>query len=90
MCAAPEGQSTLLYIDLHLVLEVTSRQTFDGLFTTGGQTHQPQRWAATVDHHIPSKERTLGLGLDLAWVLRDRRTGLVRPIGAAMAKNNRH
>lgn len=69
MCAAPEGQSTLLYIDLHLVLEVTSRQTFDGLFTTGGQTHQPQRRAATVDHHIPSKERTLGLGL--AWVLRE-------------------
>jgi homoaconitase/3-isopropylmalate dehydratase large subunit len=88
MCAAPEGQSTLLYIDLHLVLEVTSRQTFDGLFATGGQTHQPPRWAASVDHNIPSKERTLGL--DLAWVLRDPRTGLVRPIGAAMAKNNRY
>ncbi|MGA9494748.1 MAG: aconitase family protein, partial [Terriglobales bacterium] len=39
--AAPEGQSALLYIDLHLVHEVTSPQAFDGLRVSGRRVRQP-------------------------------------------------
>ena len=48
--AAPEGQSALLYIDLHLVHEVTSPQAFDGLRVSGRTVRQPLRTVATVDH----------------------------------------
>src|SRR5580692_6698036 len=57
--AAPEGQSTLLYIDLHLVHEVTSPQAFDGLRANGRAVRQPLRTVATVDHNIPTTPRGL-------------------------------
>ena len=47
----------LLYIDLHLVHEVTSPQAFDGLRAAGRQVRQPQRTVATVDHNIPTEPR---------------------------------
>src|SRR5436305_10562130 len=55
--AAPEGQSTLLYVDLHLVHEVTSPQAFDGLRTAGRKVREPLRTIATVDHNIPTEPR---------------------------------
>ncbi len=54
---APEGQPALLYIDLHLVHEVTSPQAFDGLRAAGRKVRQPQRTVATVDHNIPTTPR---------------------------------
>jgi 3-isopropylmalate/(R)-2-methylmalate dehydratase large subunit len=57
--AAPEGQSALLYIDLHLVHEVTSPQAFDGLRANGRKVRQPLRTMATVDHNIPTTPRAL-------------------------------
>src|SRR5450631_267657 len=57
--AAPEGQSALLYIDLHLVHEVTSPQAFDGLRANGRRLRQPLRTVATVDHNIPTTPRGL-------------------------------
>src|SRR5580698_7837270 len=57
--AAPEGQSALLYIDLHLVHEVTSPQAFDGLRQSGRPVRQPLRTVATVDHNIPTTPRGL-------------------------------
>ncbi len=57
--AAPEGQSALLYIDLHLVHEVTSPQAFDGLRASGRRVRQPLRTVATVDHNIPTAPRGL-------------------------------
>ena len=57
--AAPEGQSALLYIDLHLVHEVTSPQAFDGLRANGRAVRQPLRTVATVDHNIPTAPRGL-------------------------------
>jgi len=57
--AAPEGQSALLYIDLHLVHEVTSPQAFDGLRANGRPVRQPLRTVATVDHNIPTTPRGL-------------------------------
>jgi 3-isopropylmalate/(R)-2-methylmalate dehydratase large subunit len=57
--AAPKGQSPLLYIDLHLVHEVTSPQAFDGLRANGRRIRQPLRTVATVDHNIPTTPRGL-------------------------------
>src|SRR5215510_3294575 len=55
--AAPVGQTPLLYIDLHLVHEVTSPQAFDGLRANVRRVRQPFRTVATVDHNIPTTPR---------------------------------
>src|SRR5438270_214101 len=55
--SASVGQLPLLYIDLHLVHEVTSPQAFDGLRTAGRKVRQPHRTVATVDHNIPTEPR---------------------------------
>ena len=54
---APSGQPPLLYIDLHLLHEVTSPQAFDGLRAAGRKVRQPNRTIATVDHNIPTEPR---------------------------------
>src|SRR5258708_29175576 len=59
LVSSPEGQSPLLYIDLHLVHEVTSPQAFDGLRANGRRVRQPLRTVATVDHNIPTTPRGL-------------------------------
>jgi 3-isopropylmalate/(R)-2-methylmalate dehydratase large subunit len=48
------GESTLLYIDLHLVHEVTSPQAFEGLRLTGRQVRRPDLTIATMDHNTPT------------------------------------
>ncbi len=53
----PTGQPPLLYVDLHLVHEVTSPQAFDGLRAAGRKVRTPQRTIATVDHNIPTEPR---------------------------------
>jgi len=55
--AAPAGQSPLLYVDLHLVHEVTSPQAFDGLRAAGRKPREPLRTIATVDHNVPTEPR---------------------------------
>lgn len=52
--ASPEGEPTLLYIDLHLVHEVTSPQAFDGLRLNSRQVRRPDRTLATADHNVPT------------------------------------
>src|SRR5450432_4129298 len=52
-----EGEPDILYIDLHLVHEVTSPQAFDGLRAVGRKVRQPSRTVATVDHNIPTEPR---------------------------------
>ena len=52
--AEPQGEPTILYIDLHLVHEVTSPQAFDGLRMTGRKLRRPDRHIATVDHNVPT------------------------------------
>ena len=54
---APTGRLPLLYIDLHLVHEVTSPQAFDGLRAAGRKVRQPHRTVATVDHNVPTTPR---------------------------------
>src|ERR1017187_7189952 len=57
LVAQPTGRSPILYIDLHLVHEVTSPQAFDGLRGAGRKVRQPARTVATVDHNIPTEPR---------------------------------
>jgi 3-isopropylmalate/(R)-2-methylmalate dehydratase large subunit len=49
-----EVSHSLLYIDLHLVHEVTSPQAFEGLRLEGRQVRRPDRTLATVDHNVPT------------------------------------
>ncbi|MCU1264273.1 MAG: 3-isopropylmalate dehydratase large subunit [Acidobacteria bacterium] len=55
----PEGQPALLYIDLHLVHEVTSPQAFAGLRAAGRGVRRPELTVATVDHNVPTTDRSL-------------------------------
>ncbi len=49
-----EGQPDLLYVDLHLVHEVTSPQAFDGLRVAGRPVRRPDLTLATMDHNVPT------------------------------------
>lgn len=52
-----EGKPDLLYIDLHLVHEVTSPQAFEGLREKGRRVRRPDLTFATMDHNVPTKNR---------------------------------
>ncbi len=52
------GQSTVLYVDLHLVHEVTSPQAFDGLRVAGRKVRRPKLTVATADHNVPTWDRS--------------------------------
>ena len=51
-----EGEPDLLYIDLHLVHEVTSPQAFDGLRQAGRPVRRPDLTLATEDHNVPTTD----------------------------------
>lgn len=53
------GKPSLLYIDLHLVHEVTSPQAFEGLRLANRQVRRPDLTFATMDHNVPTKNRYL-------------------------------
>jgi 3-isopropylmalate/(R)-2-methylmalate dehydratase large subunit len=53
---AGDGGADLLYIDLHLVHEVTSPQAFDGLRINGRQVRRPDLTVATEDHNVPTTD----------------------------------
>jgi 3-isopropylmalate/(R)-2-methylmalate dehydratase large subunit len=48
------GEPDLLYVDLHLVHEVTSPQAFDGLRVSGRRVRRPELTVATMDHNVPT------------------------------------
>jgi 3-isopropylmalate/(R)-2-methylmalate dehydratase large subunit len=54
-----EGEPALIYIDLHLIHEVTSPQAFDGLRQTGRDVRRPDLTFGTVDHNVPTTDRSL-------------------------------
>src|SRR5690242_4968528 len=53
------GEPTLLYIDLHLIHEVTSPQAFDGLRQANRKVRRPNLTFGTVDHNVPTTDRSL-------------------------------
>jgi 3-isopropylmalate/(R)-2-methylmalate dehydratase large subunit len=60
--ASPEGEPPLLYVDMHLVHEVTSPQAFEALSLTGRKVRRPDLTVATMDHDVP----TIGLDKPIA------------------------
>jgi len=56
----PDG-TCLLYIDRHLVHEVTSPQAFEGLRLSGRKVHAPGKTLAVVDHNVPTTDRSKGI-----------------------------
>jgi 3-isopropylmalate/(R)-2-methylmalate dehydratase large subunit len=53
------GKQTILYVDLHLVHEVTSPQAFEGLRLAGRRVRRPELTVATQDHNVPTTDRSL-------------------------------
>ncbi|MFO7173905.1 MAG: 3-isopropylmalate dehydratase large subunit, partial [Bacillota bacterium] len=60
------GRPALLYIDLHLVHEVTSPQAFEGLRLAGRKVRRPDLTVATVDHNVPTWSRDLPITDEIA------------------------
>ena len=54
-----DGEPSLIYIDLHLIHEVTSPQAFDGLRQAGRTLRRPDLTFGTVDHNVPTTDRSL-------------------------------
>jgi 3-isopropylmalate/(R)-2-methylmalate dehydratase large subunit len=62
--AQPEDAPAVLYVDLHLVHEVTSPQAFAGLRARGLRVRRPDRTVATMDHSTPTRPGGLALADD--------------------------
>ena len=56
---AADGEPSLIYIDLHLIHEVTSPQAFDGLRQAQRNVRRPDLTFGTVDHNVPTTDRSL-------------------------------
>ena len=54
--AEPEGEPAVLFVDLHLIHEVTSPQAFDGLRLAGRTVRRPDLSLATMDHNVPTED----------------------------------
>jgi 3-isopropylmalate/(R)-2-methylmalate dehydratase large subunit len=68
------GEPDLLYVDLHLVHEVTSPQAFDGLRLAGRRVRRPDLTLATMDHNVP----TIGLDQPIADPISARQIEVLR------------
>ena len=56
LVASTPGESDLIYIDLHLIHEVTSPQAFEGLRLSGRTVRRPELTVATEDHNVPTAD----------------------------------
>jgi len=66
LVAQEPDSPAVLYIDLHLVHEVTSPQAFTGLRTRGLKVRRPDKTVATLDHSIPTHDRSLPIMDEMA------------------------
>ena len=55
------GETPILYIDRHLIHEVTSPQAFEGLRLSGRKVRRPELTLAVADHNVPTKDRDKGI-----------------------------
>src|SRR5712672_1848337 len=55
------GEASVIYIDRHLVHEVTSAQAFEGLRQTGRKARRPELALAVADHNVPTTDRSKGI-----------------------------
>ncbi len=63
---SPQSSPAILYIDLHLVHEVTSPQAFQSLRARGVRVHRPDKTFATLDHSIPTDARAFPIADEIA------------------------
>ncbi len=61
-----QGETPIIYIDRHLVHEVTSPQAFDGLREKGRQVRRPDRTWATMDHNVSTQTKDIAASGDMA------------------------
>src|ERR1700690_416047 len=61
-----DGRPDLLYVDLHLVHEITSPQAFEGLRLAGRRVRRPDLTVATPDHNVPTTDRRLPIADPIA------------------------
>src|SRR5437764_608091 len=72
----PDG-TCLIYVDRHLVHEVTSPQAFEGLRVSGRSVRAPEKTLAVVDHNVPTTDRRKGIDA------KDIILGIIGEIGTA-------
>src|SRR3954464_6587433 len=60
------GEPDLLYIDMHLIHEVTSPQAFEGLRLAGRAVRRPELTLATIDHNVSTGDRSLPVADDIS------------------------
>src|ERR671910_785479 len=75
------GGPALLYVDLHLVHEVTSPQAFEGLRLAGRSVRRPDLTLATVDHNVPTGDRRLPIADQVAALQLSTLVGNAREAG---------
>jgi len=63
---AAANEPALLYVDLHLVHEVTSPQAFAGLLQAGRRVRRPDLTVSTIDHNVPTTDRSLPIADPIA------------------------
>ena len=63
---ADAGEVPILYIDTHLVHEVTSPQAFEGLRLNNRKVRRPEQTFATMDHNVPTTDRMLPIADQVA------------------------
>ena len=81
---ADGGGVALLYVDLHLIHEVTSPQAFEGLRRAKRTVRRPERTLATVDHNVPTGERSLPIADPIAARQLDALGANAREFGIAL------
>lgn len=59
LVASPKGEAPIIYVDRHLVHEVTSPQAFSGLRATGRKLRAPEKTFATMDHNTSTRSASL-------------------------------
>ena len=91
--AQEPGAPALLYVDLHLIHEVTSPQAFTGLRQRGLKVRRPNRTVATMDHSIPTTDRALPIarpdGGEADSVSRRQLQGVRHPAARDAARQHR-
>lgn len=78
------GNMQVLYIDKHLIHEVTSPQAFDGLKQRGIQLFRPEQTIATADHNVPTKDQNLPIREALSRFQVDKLTENCREFGVEL------
>jgi len=78
----------LLYVDRHLVHEVTSPQAFEGLRAAGRKVHRPDATLAVADHNVPTTDRSAGIDDEEARIQVEALTSNCRDFGVPLFDMN--